>query len=438
MKKTSLLLLLVPLILASCNKGPTPDPEGPDEVTVNLKGIISGGPTEGYNLRFKFNNDVFDTSAKTFSDELKMMSFASSLASSSEEISQRMFLKMGFDTYTSHLPTPSKDSVGYVMAHLEREDYDVVALSIRGFDYGEEWANNFAIGETDYHEGFYARATEIYEILEDYASNYDGKTKYWITGYSRGGGIANVLASYIFTHTDNVDEYENDIFVYTFEAPCGVPVEDSVEYPNVFNMINDLDFITKLAPAQYGLTRCGIDKIINKDKDVDALLKAFDPNLLITPFSPYEDLYEDEYKYIDFIMNQLMQKVDEEDADLSTREGFFNNYQTDIGFILGLYFTLSQSTVDKILAALSELETTAIIAMILDSEGFYNLVKPILDEDGVEYDDAGLYQASATLSKLLVAKSGLVMIAGLNEDFRHNAMRMIYMHSPETQYVLLK
>ena len=71
---------------------------------------------------------------------------------------------------------------------------------------------------------------------------------------------------------------------------------------------------------------------------------------------------------------------------------------------------------------------------LLLTDGFYNFLKPILDEDNVTYDDESLQASCATLQKFLVNNPTILTSFMSNS----NLTRIISMHSPEVTYVLLK
>ena len=137
------------------------------------------------------------------------------------------------------------------------------------------------------HEGWYNAANKLIQFVTDFVinNNVTGKVKLWITGFSRGGATANLAAGLIDNKLDkgekifsnNVDITREDVYAYTFEAPQGANVnsktvkkpKDSL-YNNIFNIVNPLDIVPKLAMKEYGFTRFGIDKFVTN--------KFYDPN----------------------------------------------------------------------------------------------------------------------------------------------------------------
>ena len=72
---------------------------------------------------------------------------------------------------------------------------------------------------------FFRFFKEVYQDLQSYIDTYaKNKTlKLWINGYSRGGALSNVLSSLILKG-DKVNVLQDDMFVYTFEAPASLTI----------------------------------------------------------------------------------------------------------------------------------------------------------------------------------------------------------------------
>ena len=409
-------------------------PAEEDHVVVNFEGINPTAKKGGYNAKIYYRDDDFNQPSTTFSDKIKMLSFGASVVSSKESKAQSFYSTMGYDNFVSHLPEPGSDTIGYVFAHKSLAGYDLVSVSIRGLDYGAEWASNLDLGEEGNHHGFEASANEVKTALNTYLASYTSKpVKVWITGYSRAGGVANVLASALlkdgFTQTN--------LFVYTFEAPRGLVSEDAIEYENVFNIVNEIDIVTRIAPEEYGLYRCGKDIFINEDTDIDEALTKLDPNLSLPAFTSKATYYENEKAFTDFILDQLLQDTGNVSTSLDTREKFYANYQTHISYFLGLYFSMSQEAADAIVEAIKNLGMDA-ASLLSDEDGIYKFIKPLLDEHGVSYDDAKLQGACHALYYLATSKALLLVLFALDTSAVDNLKRMLYMHSLETVYALIK
>ena len=449
MKKiTMLALLATTLCLAGCkgsNKTTSssdgPEPLKDDEVEVRLPHSMDESAKD-YNIRLRFDDAFFKEDAKNFNKELAMLSLGNTYCAASSLFVEDFYARLKFDgniKFGNYAVTPTENTIGYSLAHKKIGNSDLIAISVRGFNYGREWADNFYIGETGNHYGFQTKADEIYQGLTSYISeNEYSNIKLWITGYSRGGGVSNVLSHKILTSTD-LTVAQEDMYVYTFEAPRGLVEENAVAYPNVHNIINNADLVTYMAPAQYGLYRCGVDiNIYTAGVNLSRLLKDLDKNLTIPEFVPTGG-YSNEQEFIEYLLSELTKEYEDipENAgkSLHTRKDYVDNYQDDVTYLIGLFFSLKSSTVNKIKERFSAIPTNELPGVILATDGLYNFLKPILDEDSVTYDDTKLHSACNKASALLISNAGVILPLLTNQN---NLTHIIDMHMPEVEYVLLK
>ncbi len=233
MKLTKLLALsIIPLMVIGCDKQkpkpePKPEPNTEEKGIVKIKfaGSFEGAPSE-YEVEVKYNNNQFRHAATIFDDDLKMLSLASSGVSDTVESETSFFETMFYDNFEDHgYEEITEDTVGYFFAHKEIDDFDLFAVSIRSFNYGKEWANNFTIGSEGNHQGFSLRAAEIYSDLITYITNVltdlerelESNVKVWITGYSRGGAIAGLVTDNLM-RTSQFSIGEENLYTYTFET----------------------------------------------------------------------------------------------------------------------------------------------------------------------------------------------------------------------------
>ena len=156
--------------------------------------------------------------------------------------------------------------VGY--RHIRCEDAlrTVLAVVVRGTNTTiEEWSSNCDIGDitkdtpdddwvnTDNHKGFDVAATRIAAFVERYIEEnelYRDHIVYWVTGHSRGAGIANILGA-------NLEKAGETAFTYTFAAPNNTLSEEAASYKTIFNIINTDDFVPCLPLEVWGYTRYG-------------------------------------------------------------------------------------------------------------------------------------------------------------------------------------
>ena len=160
---------------------------------------------------------------------------------------------------------------------LNGEAYTLVPVAIRGASYESEWSSNVSIGTTGEAKGFSDAAEQVYKHIKFYVENYglteelaSGKIKFWVVGYSRAGATANLTSKRL---VDNHADEGNQIFGYTFEAPMGGVASEKLEkehtgngtYPTIHNTINEVDFVTLVAPSDMGFIRYGVDHLIGSD-----------------------------------------------------------------------------------------------------------------------------------------------------------------------------
>ena len=446
MKVSRLLALLtIPMLVSGCFSKKN-NKAFECEVTTHMDARVNPNKTKGYDVSFQYSDSFFDDSAKKYNHNLKLISFGSSLCTASQTLAKDFFTTLQFDNPTySGYGKSTPDNVGYYIAHKTIKDYELVALSIRGFDYQQEWANNFVLGADGNHQGFEARANDVYAALKTYVASYSDKTlKLWISGYSRGGAISNVLADKIMTAGEIIVK-RDDLFVYTFEAPNCLSEANARAYENVFNHINDTDLIASIPPSEYGLKRCGKDIVINQNKNVDQALKDFDSGAILPAFTADEKVYPEENVFVKYLFHILLHNTGVESTTINTRARYVANLETYIGYMMGLYFSLPQTTSNKILGRFQTLSNVEVLNFFTTPDKMYNFLKTIFDEDSISYDDNQLHTSANKIADLLNSKYEFFYTSfidqqagGIKESVKNNLYRMLDMHSPETVYALIK
>ena len=161
---------------SSSTSGSSEDIPGEDDgIIVEMDPMIkTGEDIKPYQLSFQYEDDYFLSSSKTYSEDLSMLSYGATLATATKERGTKFFTDISFENITSHAydSDPTKDSIGYFMAHKTIGNYELVTVAFRGYNYGLEWTNNFVIGKTGDHEGFMARGKEVYQDLQSYIDTY--------------------------------------------------------------------------------------------------------------------------------------------------------------------------------------------------------------------------------------------------------------------------
>lgn len=147
-----------------------------------------------------------------------------------------------------------------------------MVVAVRSGGYGAEWSSNMFLGAAGDHAGFDEASGKVYNYLADYvnSSNITGKVKFWVTGFSRGGATANLLAAKLNNTADEhpaITYTKEDVFAYTFATPAGAAKSSnphSSAYNNIFNIIHYHDIVPLVAPSQTGWSfdRYGITKVL--------------------------------------------------------------------------------------------------------------------------------------------------------------------------------
>ena len=189
----------------------------------------------------------------------------------------------GFEAYDyDHAPT--NDSIAYVIAHKKiavwdetanaNKEFTLVAVGVRGAGYGAEWAGNVTIGNKSNnqlpangrHWGFDSAAEEICGAIQTYLRKHSitQDAKYWITGFSRAGATANLVAGYV---TDGAattyHTRQRDVFGYTWECPQAASTnENALNYKNIHNILNAMDAVPKVSPDAFKHQRLGVDYVM--------------------------------------------------------------------------------------------------------------------------------------------------------------------------------
>lgn len=165
------------------------------------------------------------------------------------------------------------DTIGTIIAKKELEDMPLIAVAIRGSDYAAEWANNMLVGTEGDADGFEASAAKVSGRIKAYlTANNISQAKIWVVGYSRAGGVANLVGKAINEDPDAFCTAEDDIYVYTFEAPrCSA---DAAVYKNIHNVFDVNELVPHVCPEAWDMHLNGVEEKIG-DPDETVMAKCF-------------------------------------------------------------------------------------------------------------------------------------------------------------------
>lgn len=408
-------------------------------------------------MSFLMLDSLFGNSPRDYNHSLAELSFGLSYCTTNQEVATAFLEAIGFDNivFSENYDTPTADSIGFVLAHRKIEEEDIIAIAIRGFDYGSEWANNFKVGEYGEHDGFNSAAYRVKSGLDSYvSSNYaESQKKYWISGYSRAGAVANSLCQKLLANYSETYD-EDNMYAYTFESPRGIPLKEAVAWENVFNLVDPCDPIPRLLPEEFGLTRAGIDVLID-GFDVDEALTAVKDDFSIGAFTPDRQNYETESDLTSYVLQKVLSYGQEEYAkykitgddsvllpgSLCSRELYVQNYQTSVMYLLSVVFGVKaetrQAVIDDLKAKMED-GPMALISIILSGQALADYLKPFLDEDGFAYDEEKLVSACEAVPTLIAGPLSGILSLVLAEESQASLYRLIAHHFGEVQYAFLK
>ncbi len=265
-------------------------PDKPDSTKLKPQSFkVVNKPYEG-KYGFYYTDDYFKKPATKYNQSLATMSLCLALSTYQDEDEKiydknvknvkNLFGKCGFvvDGADSTFQQQNydiktgTDTIACSFANKKIGDSTLVAVAVRSGGYGAEWASNLTLGLSGDHAGFDDASSKVYKYLADYVNsrNITGKVKFWITGFSRGGAAANLLAAKLDNAIDShptINYTKDDIYAYTFATPAGAIKSNnphSKKYNNIFNIINFHDLVPLVAPSQTGWSfdRYGITKVL--------------------------------------------------------------------------------------------------------------------------------------------------------------------------------
>ena len=169
----------------------------------------------------------------------------------------------GYNAYNQNKSlTDTSDKAAYAIAHkevsIDGSDTAIVAVAVRSADYGGEWYSNGQVSggsDSKLHKGFSGAAAKISDSVEAYMKDngISGDAKIWITGFSRGGAVANLTGRML---VDRSAVKAENMYCYTFAAPLTTQ-KLSRSQRGIFNTVNSFDMIPDVPMKSWGFGRYG-------------------------------------------------------------------------------------------------------------------------------------------------------------------------------------
>ena len=194
-----------------------------------------------------------------------------SMSAEDEKLLRQNLENLGYtDIVTVAFENTDREKIGMCIGSRIKDNLLQVAAVLRGTT-GDEWYSNFDVGYSAEHSGF-ARAADYAELkLGDYIFTHaiGREPDFFITGYSRGGAVANILAKRL------CDRYGLErVCAYTFAAPETTISRRVHRYSTLFNLVRDEDFFTRVPLSGWGYTKYGKTLSLSDNGDIADRYKA--------------------------------------------------------------------------------------------------------------------------------------------------------------------
>ncbi len=378
-------------------------PENPDSPKLKPQSFKVVDKTYKDKYGFYYTDDYFKKPATKYNQSLATMSLCLALSTYQDEDKEiyhenvkNLFGKCGFVIEGADNTFQQKnydiktgtDTIACSFANKKIGDSTLVAVAVRSGGYGAEWASNLTLGSKGDHFGFNDASNKVYEYLADYVNsrNITGKVKFWITGFSRGGATANILAAKLDNTIDShpkITYSKDDVYAYTFATPAGAVKSNnphSKKYNNIFNIINFHDLVPLVAPSQTGWSfdRYGITKVLpfSESTSVSAI---YEPKMIkYLKGMGYEYKVNNFKGYINFGYGPVVQKNNYDTLGVFNRK-FIKSVANQIGgrylYVLNYQNKLRNFASKngwKIYAGLLDMDTYKDFFILLYGEGTWH------------------------------------------------------------------
>ena len=225
---------------------------------------------------FYYSDDWFGEKPEKDNEELALASMqltAAAVFDDADGASAKFLKSMGFDEAGfSDFASSDPDDFHYTWGRKTLADGTaLVAIAVQSSSTDisvkkKGWKQNFTVNGDSAEGDHFAYDRGVGKMIDGIAALGDGgKAKFWITGHSRGGGIANLLAAKL---PDKLGDNNAGIYAYTFESPATTDEESagSGDYGYIHNYLCADDVITMI--PGWGMTRYGdTHEVTDKKRD---------------------------------------------------------------------------------------------------------------------------------------------------------------------------
>lgn len=221
---------------------------------------------------FYYSDDWFNEKPEKQNDELALasMQLTAAAVDDNEDGTGKIFLDaLGFEeTGFSDFSSTDSEDCNYTWARKTigsgSNECTLVAIAIQSFSSdnalkNKAWKQNVTVNDpassdpAGEHFAFARAADKVADDIAELGSS--DKVKYWITGMSRGGAVANILAARL---PEMLGDKNAGIYAYTFESPATVDeeVSGSGDYGYIHNYVCSDDMVTMI--PVWGMSRYGV------------------------------------------------------------------------------------------------------------------------------------------------------------------------------------
>ena len=450
-----------------------------------------------YNGTIYYTDDYFKPSADRSRPDVSLASASIHLAVASfnamdsaeytdkDRNVRNLLTMLGYSDYDcseSFHQKPSDDSIAIAAAAKKPAgaDYTLMAVAVRGGGYEAEWSGNFSLGKVGNHTDFQQCADYCMTFLRQYVQDHHitGRVKLWLTGYSRGGAVGNIMAGEIDRGNalPGLTVSYEDLYAYFFEPPQGVEVSNdprNARYNNIWNFLNYNDVVPLVAMSELGFSRYGRDyyypdaTMANYAAQREAMLHFYDAqeskefreytvdDFQMKKFDPANGFIVDDTESTmtqgDFERKLVSKMVTD---TIKTRDNYVNEYQNGFRAVMHVVFGKSLLTgregdVERFITALQkniqEQDTAAQFAEAAQNPWDENGLRTVLSDVIVQsMNDAEVNALDpVTLSKFV---NGAVKLVGgmlitdpdLTVTLLSNLNNITNAHYPEVGMAWLK
>ena len=450
-----------------------------------------------YNGTIYYTDDYFKPSADRSRPDVSLASASIHLAVASfnamdsaeytdkDRNVRNLLTMLGYSDYDcseSFHQKPSDDSIAIAAAAKKPAgaDYTLMAVAVRGGGYEAEWSGNFSLGKVGNHTDFQQCADYCMTFLRQYVQDHHitGRVKLWLTGYSRGGAVGNIMAGEIDRGNalPGLTVRYEDLYAYFFEPPQGVEVSNdprNARYNNIWNFLNYNDVVPLVAMSELGFSRYGRDyyypdaTMANYAAQREAMLHFYDAqeskefreytvdDFQMKKFDPANGFIVDDTESTmtqgDFERKLVSKMVTD---TIKTRDNYVNEYQNGFRAVMHVVFGKSLLTgregdVERFITALQkniqEQDTAAQFAEAAQNPWDENGLRTVLSDVIVQsMNDAEVNALDpVTLSKFV---NGAVKLVGgmlitdpdLTVTLLSNLNNITNAHYPEVGMAWLK